>query len=164
MRTALFVIMAFVGGVIAGWQLRESDKAILSSQSFYYSDKLDEPQSSYLSAEGTWHASNLATKFNTAKILCTTGRCDIVEANVIDLNRVSYLGLYSSVYSVTQQDSRVLTATENSSPTCAQRMLVIDRNTKIVSLIRTKKESAADCDLLQDEPLNLILGKPYLYK
>jgi hypothetical protein len=81
------------------------------------------------------------------------------QADITTLGDSSFLGLFVATYSISGIGAKMITAI-NERPLCVRETLVIDRQARSVSLIRTKKSKAEHCSLVQDEPLTISLTEP----
>lgn len=137
----LLVVVAFVASGVLGYLARDAiQHSIRPHQRYYFNDKLAGPQMGSLSATGTWRGADLASPINTVRIWCDRDNrtCEMVQADVTTLGSSSFLTLHSEMYSISQLDSKLLTAI-NETPMCVRQTLMIDRLAQTVSLVRTKR-------------------------
>jgi hypothetical protein len=160
MRTLLLVAVGMIVGAVIGWHARSLlVEPVRPSSIFAFNDRLADTQVPYLMAKGTWRGTGLAPKVNTVRILCDGAEktCDMHQAHVESLGSTPFLSLYSRSFKITHLDTLNVTAVESLSSECVRQTLMIDRQAKAITLIRTKISKEGACAAVQDEPLTLSL-------
>lgn len=160
MRNIWLITGAVIAGIALGWQAKSLlEQRVYSSASFTFIDRLADFQVPFLSATGTWRGANLANSVNTVKILCDGAdkTCDMHQADVMSMGGAPFLSLYDQSFKITQLDSKSLMAVESLPSLCIRQTLLIDRQAKAVSLVRTKISNEDTCAIVQDEPVTISL-------
>lgn len=156
------IALAFVASGVLGYLARGTpDQGIQPHQRYHFDDSIADTQMGTLYATGTWRGGDIASPINTVRIWCDRSNrtCEMIQADVTTLGSSSLLGLYTATFSISQLDAKLLTAI-NESAVCVRQTLVIDRQARTVSMVRTKKSKEELCGMIQDEPLTISLANP----
>jgi hypothetical protein len=162
MKPVLWLLLAFVIGGSVGWYIRGfSEQEVRAATKFSFTDNLADRQVPYVSAQGSWRGGDLASKINTAEIVCFAheSNCDVYEADVLPLSR-PLLSLSRESFQITKIDAQSVIAESISHARCIRETLSFDRVAKAVTLVRTKINREDACSMLQNEPVTFFLGEP----
>jgi hypothetical protein len=157
----IFVALITAVSFASGYLYRDSNtQKLLSGESFMFLDHLSDVQFNYFSARGVWKGEDLANKINAARVLCRSleQSCVLTQANIISLGSNDYVSLYEDQFNVSKIDDKFLVATNDGQ--CVRQTLLVDRQSKSVSLVRTKRNQSEECAVVQSEPVSLWLGNP----
>jgi hypothetical protein len=164
MKRFLLSVALVVASVFGGYNLREASiNKVQAVQSFGFNDRLDDDRVPYLSAYGSWRGADLANKINTVRILCdpSTKSCDTTQVDVHYVNDRPMMMLDTSSFAITRLDKELLQA-EATPNDCIRQVILFDRVAKQVSLVRTKVGKDDLCSMIQNEPVIISLGDPWL--
>lgn len=160
-KTGALVFSAAVAGLVVGYSIRGETTQVRPGGFYTFVDKLSDPQSGILTATGTWYGRDLANAINRAIVSCDRANrtCELLQANILSFGGSSSLDIHWQTFAVSQLDAGMLTAIDESA-VCVRQTLVIDRQSKAVAFVRSKKDRSEICKGIQDEPMALSLGDP----
>jgi hypothetical protein len=160
------LVGVLVGAALGFYARGALNTGVVPLNPYTFLDHLSDAQAPFLSATGTWRGADIANRVNTVSVVCDSvaRTCDINQADVYALSgSQEYLSLHSTHFRIAHFDQKMVTAVNSLELPCVRQTLMIDRQAKTVSLVRTKINSTEMCGPVQDTPLTISLGKPIEY-